>query len=64
MITIILKKKKSQAPVAHTYNPSYSRGRDQEDHGLKLAGANSSQDPIFKNPIKKNGWWGGSSYKP
>jgi hypothetical protein len=25
-------------PVAHTYNPSYSGGRDQEDHGLKPAG--------------------------
>jgi hypothetical protein len=22
-------------PVAHTCNPSYSGGRDQEDHGLK-----------------------------
>jgi hypothetical protein len=21
--------------VAHTYNPSYSGGRDQEDHGSK-----------------------------
>jgi hypothetical protein len=28
-------KKASQAPVAHTYNPSYSGGRDQEDLGLK-----------------------------
>jgi hypothetical protein len=26
-----------QALVAHTYNPSYSRGRDQEDHGSKPA---------------------------
>jgi hypothetical protein len=25
----------SSALVAHTYNPSYSGGRDQEDHGLK-----------------------------
>jgi hypothetical protein len=24
-----------QAPVAHTYNPSYSRGRDLEARGLK-----------------------------
>jgi hypothetical protein len=23
------------APVAHTHHPSYSGGRDQEDHGLK-----------------------------
>jgi hypothetical protein len=28
--------------MAHTYNPSYSGGRDQEDHGLKPAQANSS----------------------
>jgi hypothetical protein len=26
----------SRAPVAHACNPSYSGGRDQEDHGLKL----------------------------
>jgi hypothetical protein len=26
-----------QAPVAHAYNPSYSEGRDQEDHSLKPA---------------------------
>jgi hypothetical protein len=32
----------SRAPVAHTYNPSYSGGRDQEDCGLKPAWANSS----------------------
>jgi hypothetical protein len=25
-------KKKSQEPLAHTYNPSYSEGRDQKDH--------------------------------
>jgi hypothetical protein len=47
--------------VAHTCNPSYSGGRDQEDHGLKPVGANSSQDPSLKNPItKKLGWWSGS----
>jgi hypothetical protein len=34
--------------VAHTYNPSYSGGRDQEDHSSKPAQANSSQDPISK----------------
>jgi hypothetical protein len=32
--------------VAHTCNPSYSGGRDQEDHSLRPALANSSQDPI------------------
>jgi hypothetical protein len=40
----------SQALVAHAYNPSYSGGRDQEDHGSKPAQANSAQDPILKNP--------------
>jgi hypothetical protein len=34
--------------VAHTYNPSYSGGIDQEDRSLKPAQANSSQDPISK----------------
>jgi hypothetical protein len=32
----------SWALVAHAYNPSYSGGRDQEDHGSKPAWANSS----------------------
>jgi hypothetical protein len=32
--------------VVHDWNPSYSRGRDQEDHGLKPARENSLQDPI------------------
>jgi hypothetical protein len=27
------KRLKVWAPVAHTYNPSYSGGRNQEDHG-------------------------------
>jgi hypothetical protein len=31
------KNKNSWAPVAHTYNPSYSGGRDQEDHDSKPA---------------------------
>jgi hypothetical protein len=39
--------------VAHTYNPSYSRDRDQEDRGLKPAQENSSQDPISKNLTQK-----------
>jgi hypothetical protein len=42
-----------QALVAHTYNPSYSGGRDQEDRSLKPAQANSSQDPISKTPSQK-----------
>jgi hypothetical protein len=36
------KRKKSQAPEAHTCNPSYSEGRDQEDPDLKPAQTNSS----------------------
>jgi hypothetical protein len=31
-----------QVLVAHTCNPSYSGGRDQEDHDLKPTRANSS----------------------
>jgi hypothetical protein len=30
----------SQVPVAHTYNPSYSEGRDQEDYSSKPTQAN------------------------
>jgi hypothetical protein len=36
-------------------NPSYSGGRDQEDHGSKPAWANSSQYPILKKPLTKKG---------
>jgi hypothetical protein len=43
------------ALVAHTCNPSYSGGRDQKDGGLKLAGANSLQNPISKKHITKKG---------
>jgi hypothetical protein len=43
----------SQVPVVHTYNPSYSGGRDQEDCGSKPAHANSSWDHILKIPITK-----------
>jgi hypothetical protein len=38
-------------------NPSYSGGRDQVGHGSKPALANSSWDPISKNPFTKKGWW-------
>jgi hypothetical protein len=41
--------------VAHTYNSSYSGGRDQEDHGSKPAQANSSQDPSSKKYPHKKG---------
>jgi hypothetical protein len=39
--------------VAHICNPSYSGGRDPEDHSLKAAGANSLQDPISEKLITK-----------
>jgi hypothetical protein len=42
-----------QVPVSHAFNPSYSGGRAQEDHGSKSAQANSSWDPILKIPITK-----------
>jgi hypothetical protein len=42
----------SWALVAHDCNPSYAGGRDQEDQSSKLAGGNSSWDPISKK--KKN----------
>jgi hypothetical protein len=44
-------------PMAHACNPSYLGGREQEDCSLKPALANSSQDPISKNPSQK--WAGG-----
>jgi hypothetical protein len=42
-----------QAPVAHTCNPSYSGGRDQEDWSSKPAQANSFRDLILKKPFTK-----------
>jgi hypothetical protein len=41
--------------VAHTCDPSHSRGRDQEDFGLKSAQANSSRDPTSKKAITEKG---------
>jgi hypothetical protein len=43
--------------VAHTCNPSYSGGRDKEDHSPKPDQANSSRDLISKKnalPTSKN----------
>jgi cytochrome c2 len=40
-------------PLAHACNPSYSRGRDQENHGSKPAWTNSSLRPYLEKPIKK-----------
>jgi hypothetical protein len=46
------------ALVAYTCNPSYSGGRDQEDHELKPAWANSSR-LYLENTHHKKGWWSG-----
>jgi hypothetical protein len=39
--------------VAHSCNPSNSEGRDQEDHDLNPAWANSSRASISKKPFTK-----------
>jgi hypothetical protein len=39
--------------VTHTCNPSYSGSRDQEDQGLKPAGANISGRPYLEKPFTK-----------
>jgi hypothetical protein len=48
--TPVRKKKKKKyerwALVAHTYNPNYSGGRNQEDSGFEASQVNSSQDLI------------------
>jgi hypothetical protein len=41
-----------QAPVAHTYNPSYSGGSDQQDRSLKPGRTNSPRDPVSKKKKK------------
>jgi hypothetical protein len=46
-----------QTLVTHTCNPSYSGGRDQEDHSSKPVPANSSVRPYLEKPITK--WAGG-----
>jgi hypothetical protein len=44
----------SRSQVAHSCDPRYSGGRDQEGQGSKSAWTNSSQDPILKkNPSQK-----------
>jgi hypothetical protein len=42
-------------PMAHACNPSYSGVRGQEDHGLKPAWANSSQDCLPEKTHHKKG---------
>jgi hypothetical protein len=39
--------------MAHTYNPSYSGGTDQEDLSLRPVWSNSLRDPIWKIPSTK-----------
>jgi hypothetical protein len=41
--------------VAQACNPSYSGDRDQEDHGLKPAQANSSARPYLEKNHHKKG---------
>jgi hypothetical protein len=41
--------------MAHAYNPSYSGGRDQEDHVSKPAWANSSWHSILEKSITRKG---------
>jgi hypothetical protein len=44
------------APVAYTFNPSYSGGRDQEDHSLRPAGQIVLETLSWKYPTQK--WTG------
>jgi hypothetical protein len=41
---------KSQVPVAHTCNPSYSGGRDQEDPGSKSVLGKKFSSLYLKKP--------------
>jgi hypothetical protein len=50
----------SWVPMAHTYNPSYSGSRDQEDRGSKQAPGKLFERPYLKKKKthhKKRGWW-------
>jgi hypothetical protein len=60
----LLREKTNWALVAHACNPSYSEGRDQEDHSSKPAWPNTSRDPIWKKKSQKKGWWSGSRCRP
>jgi hypothetical protein len=54
----------SRALVAHANNPSYCRGRDQENCGSKPAQANSLREFISKNLITIKGWQSSLRYSP
>jgi hypothetical protein len=43
----------NQAPMAHAYNPSYSGGRDQEDHSSKPAQTNGLETLFQKKTHHK-----------
>jgi hypothetical protein len=43
-------KARSLELVAHACNPSYSEGRDQEDHGSKPAPGKQFRRPYLKKP--------------
>jgi hypothetical protein len=53
----IIKKTKNSKPdrVAHSYNPRYSGGRDQEDCFLRTVQAKSLQDPISTSKARNGG---------
>jgi hypothetical protein len=44
------------APVAHAYNPSYSGGRNQEDHSSKPAPGKQATRPYLKKTFTRQGW--------
>jgi hypothetical protein len=44
----------SRVPVVHAYNPSYSGGRDQKDHGSKPAWTNNLE-PYLEKTLHKKG---------
>jgi hypothetical protein len=50
-----MKKEKSHELVAHSCNPSYSRGRDQEDRGSQPALSKLFERPYLENAHHKKG---------
>jgi hypothetical protein len=55
------KKEKSWMPLAVTYKPLQSGGRDEEHYHSKLAQANKSQGHILNIPSTIMGWGSSSS---
>jgi hypothetical protein len=53
IIIIIIINNSCREPVAHICNPSYSGGRDQENHSWRLARANTSRDCLYNTQHKK-----------